>query len=86
MKSAICAISRNENNYLEEWITYHLHLGFNHIFIYDNNNPDDNSTPQFCSIQSWKEQVTVIDYRANSPHSSSLITIVIQPIQRNSTG
>ena len=63
MKSAICAISRNENNYLEEWITYHLHLGFNHIFIYDNNNPDDNSTPRFCSIQSWKEQVTVIDYR-----------------------
>lgn len=63
MKSAICAISRNENNYLEEWITYHLNLGFNHIFIYDNNNPDDNSTPQFCSAQSWNEQVTVIDYR-----------------------
>lgn len=63
MKSAICAIARNESDYLEEWITYHLNLGFNHIFIYDNNNPDDNSIIQFCSAQLWKEQVTVINYR-----------------------
>lgn len=66
MKSAICALSRNENNYLEEWIIYHLNLGFNHIFIYDNNNPDDNSNPELCSIQPWKEQVTIIDYRGKT--------------------
>lgn len=63
MKSAICAIACNESDYLEEWITYHLNLGFDHIFIYDNNNPDDYSVPRFCSTRPWKEQVTVMDYR-----------------------
>ena len=43
MKSAICAIARNECEYLEEWITYHLDLGFTHIFLYDNNDAGDDS-------------------------------------------
>lgn len=54
MKSAICSIARNENEYLDEWVTYHLNLGFDHIFIYDNNNPDDCSLPQFIEQSIWK--------------------------------
>lgn len=63
MKSAICSIARNENDYLDEWVTYHLNIGFDHIFIYDNNNPDDFSLPQFIEQSIWKDKVTVIDYR-----------------------
>ncbi len=32
----ICAIIRNENDYLEEWINYHFSIGFNRIVLYDN--------------------------------------------------
>jgi len=34
---AICLFCKNENEYLKEWIEYHLSLDVDHIFIYDNN-------------------------------------------------
>jgi hypothetical protein len=33
---AIAAIFRNENAYLEEWLEYHLMVGFDHFYLYDN--------------------------------------------------
>lgn len=33
MKKAICVIVKNEHRYIEEWIRYHLNLGFDEIFI-----------------------------------------------------
>lgn len=37
MKAGLCCIAKNENNYIREWVDYHLKLGFCKIFIYDNN-------------------------------------------------
>lgn len=37
MKIAICAIIRLENLYLREWVEHHKKLGFDKIFLYDNN-------------------------------------------------
>lgn len=34
--AVICAIALNEDLYLDEWITYHIALGFAHIYLYDN--------------------------------------------------
>lgn len=28
MKTAICAIAKNEDKYIDEWIQYHWKLGF----------------------------------------------------------
>jgi len=36
-KIAICAIVKNENLYLRDWVEYHKNLGISKIFIYDNN-------------------------------------------------
>jgi hypothetical protein len=38
---AICCIIKDENEYLEEWISYHLKTGVQHFYIYDN----ESSTP-----------------------------------------
>jgi len=35
--NAICAIAKNETPYIIEWIKYHLDLGIEHIYIYDDN-------------------------------------------------
>lgn len=35
--AAICAIAKNEECFIEEWVHYHLSIGFEHIYIYDNN-------------------------------------------------
>jgi hypothetical protein len=32
----ICAIVKQEDPYIHEWIQYHLKMGFNHIYLYDN--------------------------------------------------
>lgn len=37
MKTALVCIAKNEDNYIDEWLQYHLKLGFSHIFVYQNN-------------------------------------------------
>jgi hypothetical protein len=37
----LCGIFKNEGNYLDEWIQYHLVAGIDHFYLY-NNNSDDN--------------------------------------------
>lgn len=44
MKVALVCIAKNEDNYIDEWIDYHLKLGFDDVVIYRNNweyNNDD---------------------------------------------
>lgn len=38
---AICAIIKNEADYIEEWIDYHLKIGFEKFYIYDNESTDN---------------------------------------------
>lgn len=33
---ALVCIAKNEDRYMEEWLSYHRKLGFNHFFIYEN--------------------------------------------------
>jgi hypothetical protein len=46
--AVVCCIAKNEGPYILEWITYHLKLGFSHIYIYDNND-DSESLPNYLS-------------------------------------
>lgn len=45
MRIGICAIIKNENLYLREWVEYHKKLGFDKIMLYDNN-PSGGEYPQ----------------------------------------
>lgn len=38
---SICGIFKNEAPYLKEWIEYHLMMGIDHIFLYNNNSEDN---------------------------------------------
>lgn len=40
-EACICAIFKNEGKYLEEWIAYHLIIGIEHFYLYNNNSDDD---------------------------------------------
>jgi len=33
---SLCCIIKDENEYLEEWVNYHLKIGIEHFYIYDN--------------------------------------------------
>lgn len=39
--SAICAIFKNESNYLDEWICYYKKIGLDHLYLYNNKSSDD---------------------------------------------
>lgn len=41
LRLGIVIIVRNEAAYLEEWLCYHLALGVDHVFLYDNGSTDD---------------------------------------------
>lgn len=60
---ALCCMAKMENRYLREWVEYHLDLGFDHIFVYDNN--DVNSERCETPIKEYIEKscVSVVDYR-----------------------
>lgn len=34
--SAICLIIKDENDYINEWLEWHINIGFQHFYIYDN--------------------------------------------------
>lgn len=40
MKTCILTIIKNEHQYLDEWIQYHLNLGIDALFIYEDIDSD----------------------------------------------
>ena len=65
IKASIVAIAKLESQYIEEWVNYHLALGFDHIYLYDNED-----SPTYASILKNKDQnkVTVIHYPGKNYH------------------
>jgi hypothetical protein len=63
---SICCIVKDENEYLEEWIRYHLTVGAAHFFIYDNGS----EIPVKDSVQRFglDQYVTIIDYPGKNKH------------------
>ena len=59
MKVALCGIAKNENRYINEWLDYHIGLGVDKVFIYDNNDPNGEKITDVVH----NDNVTVIDYR-----------------------
>lgn len=56
--AVICVIAKNENCYIEEWLQYHFKLGFDHIYVYDN----DDNYPLKVLESMYPGKVTVIYY------------------------
>ena len=38
---AICTCAKNEEWYINDWLKYHFDLGFDHVYLYDNNDFKD---------------------------------------------
>lgn len=59
---AICAIVRNENRYLKEWVEHHLKLGVKKIFIYDNSHEGEEQPYKVLNNYMKTDAVEIIDY------------------------
>ena len=65
-KVLLCAIAKQENLYIKEWVDYHLNLGFDHITIYDNN---DTNGERISDVVSGDMRVDVVDFRGKTQKS-----------------
>ena len=62
MYPVIVCIAKFESDYIEEFVKYHLHLGFKHIYIYDNENiPIYNNL-----LHKYNDNITVIHLPFNN--------------------
>ena len=73
MKVATCLIARLENKYIREYLEYYKHLGYDKIFIYDNNRPgeerildevEDFITSGFAEVIEWPDFTKMSQRRA----------------------
>ncbi len=61
MRIVICAIARMENHYIKDWVDYHLTIGFDHIFLYDNAHQGEETIDEVIDVEEeYKGKVTII--------------------------
>ena len=63
LKVGLCLIGKHENLYAPELVEYYKNLGYNHIFIYDNNDIGDEKFDDVLYNEINNNFVTIINYR-----------------------
>lgn len=58
----ICAIAKNEHLYINDWVKYHIKLGFDHIFVFDNDDLGSDFIGKYVD-ESFRDKVSFIDVR-----------------------
>lgn len=74
---SVCLIIRDENEYLEEWLKWHIGQGVEHFYIYDHGsrNPVKDFVKSLGAETS--EKITVIDWSKNerTPSPKPITTV-----------
>ena len=63
MKVALIVIGRLENRYAKEFVEYYKYIGFDHIFIIDNNYDGEEHFEEVLQSYIDDQFITIIDYR-----------------------
>ena len=59
----MCSIAKKENLYINEFIEHYKKLGYNHFFIYDNNDKNDERLDDVVYEKYEKDLVSIINFR-----------------------
>ena len=59
----ICAIGKKENLYIKEFVNHYKKLGYNHIYLYDNNDINDERFEDVIQNEINQDFVSIINYR-----------------------
>jgi hypothetical protein len=67
MNIALVCIAKDEDNYINEWVGYHLKLGFNKIYIYENDWYSNINHPDVITIlvNGSRQQIPVYNHFIN---------------------
>lgn len=63
-----CLLTKDENQYLSEWLEWHFGIGIEHVYIYDNGSkiPVSESIPE-----AYRDAVTVVDFPPPREHTQA---------------
>ena len=63
IKTALCVIAKKENKYIKEFIDHYKNLGFNTVFLYDNNDIEGENFDIILKEYIKKKFVKIINFR-----------------------
>ena len=64
MTTAICAFMKKENQFIDEWLSYHISIGIDKFVIFDNNDGfEDYPMTEYVSRQAAAKRVKIINRR-----------------------
>lgn len=82
MKVAICTIIKNEHQFLKEWIDYHLSIGFDHIYLYEDtgslSHKDITDLYEEVSLFQYNEEIAKHEKRGGSKHQYALFEYFLE--------
>ena len=81
-KVGLCLISKKENLYIKEFIEHYRNLGYNHIFLYDNNEIDDERFEEVINDEIQNGFVSIINFRGK--HKQPQFKVYIDCYEKNS--
>ena len=81
IKVGMCTLCKSENLYIKEFIDYHRDLGYNHIFIYDNNDIDGERLEDVIQKEIDEGYVSIINYRGDK--NRQIFRIYIDCYEKN---
>ena len=63
LEICLCAIGKKENLYVEEFVEHYKKLGYDKIFIYDNNDKNDENLKDVLYKELSENYVSIIDFQ-----------------------
>ena len=63
MRVVVCAMAKNESLYIKDWVNHHLRIGFDKIYIYDNDDLDVPNDKLIEHILPKSDKIEIIDIR-----------------------
>lgn len=59
MQVVVCAMAKNEHLYIKDWVNHYLRIGFDKIYIFDNDDPGTKSIKRFLPQTSKVEIINI---------------------------
>ena len=83
IKVCLCVIGKNENLYVKEFVNYYKKIGYNNIFIYDNNEKNGEHFEEVIKGDIKTGFVKIIDFRERNKNSRPQIDAYKECYKKN---
>ena len=83
IKVCLCVIAKNENLYVREFVEYYKKIGYNNIFIYDNNDKNGEHFEEVINDYIQNGFVKIINFRDKNENSLPIFNAYKDCYSRN---